>query len=303
MNVAGKVVLLGQMLQYHANIFTVTTCWCVTGTPCSSSLDFSCIHWHCDPLLSSNRRPSADTQQVSDIDTRFVCLYLSAHHRWLTNWPRRGLQIKFKTSHIIIFIVTLLLYLPRITECGCGSWAIGEVRDHILILCGVCILIRTLPHCFKKHGNGVLFHGCSYRIHHRPLHHLPGSVYRHISKKLSVLKPQSVFILIKIQQCIITVSWFNFPSLNLYDSFTFLTGKYFRSLPYILMGSLAIAGSLLCLLLPETSKRPLPETLLQMQPICGWVYIPGASSLYLKSFVISIGFSSGLLQGLCLASS
>ncbi|XP_071762816.1 solute carrier family 22 member 4 [Centroberyx gerrardi] len=51
--------------------------------------------------------------------------------------------------------------------------------------------------------------------------------------------------------------------------FIIYLGKYYKSLPYILMGSLAIFGSLLCLLLPESFGRVLPETMPQMQKICG----------------------------------
>lgn len=47
-----------------------------------------------------------------------------------------------------------------------------------------------------------------------------------------------------------------------------LVGRYNKTLPYLLMGSLAICGSILCLLLPETFKKPLPETMDQMQQIC-----------------------------------
>ncbi|XP_036975548.1 solute carrier family 22 member 5-like [Acanthopagrus latus] len=45
--------------------------------------------------------------------------------------------------------------------------------------------------------------------------------------------------------------------------------QYYKALPYILMGSLAISGAFLCFLLPETFRKPLPETLPQMQQICG----------------------------------
>lgn len=48
-----------------------------------------------------------------------------------------------------------------------------------------------------------------------------------------------------------------------------LAGQYYKSLPYILMGSLAICGALASLLLPETHKKPLPETIPQMLQICG----------------------------------
>uniref|UniRef100_A0A668B063 Solute carrier family 22 member 4 n=1 Tax=Myripristis murdjan TaxID=586833 RepID=A0A668B063_9TELE len=54
--------------------------------------------------------------------------------------------------------------------------------------------------------------------------------------------------------------------------FIIYLGKYYRSLPYILMGSLAIFGGLFCFLLPETYKKVLPETISQMQKICrNWV--------------------------------
>lgn len=62
----------------------------------------------------------------------------------------------------------------------------------------------------------------------------------------------------------------NHPS-NPYPPPCLPTGQYYKSLPYILMGSLAISGALACLLLPETHKRPLPETIPQMLQICGWV--------------------------------
>ncbi|XP_020494012.1 solute carrier family 22 member 4 [Labrus bergylta] len=54
--------------------------------------------------------------------------------------------------------------------------------------------------------------------------------------------------------------------------FIIYLGQYNKSLPYILMGSFAVIGAFLCLLLPETFNKPLPETLSQMQQIyrrCG----------------------------------
>ncbi|XP_071397636.1 solute carrier family 22 member 4 [Centroberyx affinis] len=50
--------------------------------------------------------------------------------------------------------------------------------------------------------------------------------------------------------------------------FIIYLGKYYKSLPYILMGSFAIFGGLLCFLLPESFGRVLPETMPQMQKIC-----------------------------------
>ncbi|KAM9348843.1 organic cation/carnitine transporter 2-like [Symphorus nematophorus] len=51
--------------------------------------------------------------------------------------------------------------------------------------------------------------------------------------------------------------------------FIIYLGQFYKSLPYILMGGLAITGAVLCLLLPETYKKALPETISQMQQICG----------------------------------
>ncbi|XP_061103265.1 solute carrier family 22 member 4-like [Conger conger] len=44
-------------------------------------------------------------------------------------------------------------------------------------------------------------------------------------------------------------------------------GTYYKSLPYILMGSLSVLGGLVSLLLPETYGMPLPETINHMQTI------------------------------------
>lgn len=61
--------------------------------------------------------------------------------------------------------------------------------------------------------------------------------------------------------------WFLSPC---HGKFYFLLfkGQYFKALPYILMGALAISGGVLCLLLPETYGKALPETIPQMQQIC-----------------------------------
>ncbi|XP_028277243.1 solute carrier family 22 member 5-like [Parambassis ranga] len=45
-------------------------------------------------------------------------------------------------------------------------------------------------------------------------------------------------------------------------------GRYFKVLPYIVMGVLAISGALVCLILPETFGKALPETIPEMQHIC-----------------------------------
>uniref|UniRef100_A0A3Q2PHF6 Solute carrier family 22 member 4 n=1 Tax=Fundulus heteroclitus TaxID=8078 RepID=A0A3Q2PHF6_FUNHE len=51
--------------------------------------------------------------------------------------------------------------------------------------------------------------------------------------------------------------------------FIIYLGKYYKALPYIVMGVLAISGGIICFLLPETYGRALPETIPQMQQICG----------------------------------
>ncbi|XP_014892976.1 solute carrier family 22 member 4-like isoform X1 [Poecilia latipinna] len=50
--------------------------------------------------------------------------------------------------------------------------------------------------------------------------------------------------------------------------FIIYLGKYYKALPYIVMGALAICGGIVCFMLPETFGRALPETLPQMQQIC-----------------------------------
>ncbi|KAI3373253.1 hypothetical protein L3Q82_006562 [Scortum barcoo] len=46
-------------------------------------------------------------------------------------------------------------------------------------------------------------------------------------------------------------------------------GQYYKALPYIIMGGLAISGVALCLLLPETYGKALPETISHMQQLRG----------------------------------
>ncbi|XP_018547785.1 solute carrier family 22 member 4 [Lates calcarifer] len=52
--------------------------------------------------------------------------------------------------------------------------------------------------------------------------------------------------------------------------FIIYLGQYYKALPYILMGCLAICGAISCLLLPETFGKALPETISQMQQIWRW---------------------------------
>lgn len=51
----------------------------------------------------------------------------------------------------------------------------------------------------------------------------------------------------------------------------FFPGTYNKALPYILMGSLTIASSVVNVFLPETLNKDLPETLEQMQKCHGYV--------------------------------
>ncbi|KAJ0061492.1 hypothetical protein NL108_005347 [Boleophthalmus pectinirostris] len=50
--------------------------------------------------------------------------------------------------------------------------------------------------------------------------------------------------------------------------FIIYLGRFYKALPYIIMGCLALTGALLSLILPESFGRSLPETIEEMQPIC-----------------------------------
>ncbi|CAJ1063485.1 solute carrier family 22 member 4-like [Xyrichtys novacula] len=50
--------------------------------------------------------------------------------------------------------------------------------------------------------------------------------------------------------------------------FIIYLGQFYKSLPYIVMGGVAVIGAILSLLLPETFNIPLPESVSQMQQIC-----------------------------------
>ncbi|KAF6721105.1 Solute carrier family 22 member 5 [Oryzias melastigma] len=51
--------------------------------------------------------------------------------------------------------------------------------------------------------------------------------------------------------------------------FIIYLGKYYKALPYIVMGVLALSGAVITFVLPETRGKVLPETIPQMQRICG----------------------------------
>ncbi|XP_068600773.1 solute carrier family 22 member 4-like [Brachionichthys hirsutus] len=51
--------------------------------------------------------------------------------------------------------------------------------------------------------------------------------------------------------------------------FLIFLGQYSKALPYLLIGGLPIFGAALCLVLPETHRKALPETVSQMQQMCG----------------------------------
>lgn len=51
--------------------------------------------------------------------------------------------------------------------------------------------------------------------------------------------------------------------------FIIYLGQVYKALPYIIMGGLALIGAFLCLLLPERFGKPLPETMAEVQQICG----------------------------------
>ncbi|CAG5871677.1 solute carrier family 22 member 4-like [Menidia menidia] len=49
--------------------------------------------------------------------------------------------------------------------------------------------------------------------------------------------------------------------------FIIYLGKYYKSLPYIVIGVLSLCGAMISLILPETYRKPLPESLSEMQSI------------------------------------
>ncbi|TDH05084.1 hypothetical protein EPR50_G00139990 [Perca flavescens] len=55
---------------------------------------------------------------------------------------------------------------------------------------------------------------------------------------------------------------------SIISPFILYLGQYYKPLPYILMGVLALFGAVSCFLLPETYGKALPETISQMQLIC-----------------------------------
>ncbi|KAJ8408769.1 hypothetical protein AAFF_G00245870 [Aldrovandia affinis] len=56
-------------------------------------------------------------------------------------------------------------------------------------------------------------------------------------------------------------------------------GNYYKSLPYILMGSLTVFSAFLSLLLPESHGMPLPETINHMQTVQGYKKKPTSYNL------------------------
>lgn len=55
----------------------------------------------------------------------------------------------------------------------------------------------------------------------------------------------------------------------LHSASLLFTGTYNKVLPYVLMGSLTIAASVVNFFLPETLNKDLPETVEQMQECQG----------------------------------
>lgn len=138
----------------------------------------------------------------------------------------------------------------RSPSCGRAAGDVGQVRRDGVLLRALRHVLGALPHCHQKHGHGLLLHGCTARNHHLPISHLSGSVTCRFVGKLHL----GLLLLCHI--------------VNISFVLVLHVGRYDRALPYILMGSLAIFGSIMCLLLPETFGKPLPETMEQMQTIC-----------------------------------
>lgn len=170
----------------------------------------------------------------------------------LSYFSYRGTISKTPTICFLCLLFSRVTAAHRTSYCGRAVGDVGEVRRDGVLLCGLHRVLGALPHRHQKHGYGLLLHGCSGRNHQLPVHHLSGSVARR-----SVRKP-----------CLHLLPPLLPPPQPLCVVLLLLPGRYNKKLPYILMGSLAICGSILCLLLPETFKKPLPETMDQMQQIC-----------------------------------
>lgn len=65
--------------------------------------------------------------------------------------------------------------------------------------------------------------------------------------------------------------FFSFCMCWLLTSPSLFPGIYFYYLPYITLGALAVGSALSALFLPETFRKPLPQTIEQMPKRKGWV--------------------------------
>lgn len=157
------------------------------------------------------------------------------------------------SSKNIIFFASIFHFSAacRSTNCGRAAGDVGQVWCDGVLLRGLRRVLRALPYCHQEYGHGLLLHGCSARNHQLPIYHLSGSVTCQLVRKLRLY--------LLLLYCHL---------LNISFVLVLLLGQYNKALPYILMGSLAIFGSIMCLILPETFRKPLPETMEQMQQIC-----------------------------------
>lgn len=68
----------------------------------------------------------------------------------------------------------------------------------------------------------------------------------------------------------------------------FIEGPFSRALPLIVFGSLAVAAGLVSLLLPETLRQKLPETLSDAAIFGKWVTKIMRSRRYFKRSILNI---------------
>lgn len=168
-----------------------------------------------------------------------------------------------------------LSFPPPSLSSGCSSlgndW---EVWLHDGLQYGVHLHCWALPYCPQERRHGHVLLCCTHWQHHSSLRHL----FRWVERQCGGVLRCSLLNVIFPTPCLSGVLLvFVFVFLHL----LLVTGTYNKALPYILMGSLTIASSIVNWFLPETLNKDLPETVEQMQECQGWV----------KSFQLSFSWS------------
>lgn len=138
----------------------------------------------------------------------------------------------------------------------------------------VCLHHRALPNCTQEHSHRNNHH----HIQARKLHH-PVSIE---SKWVNWVWMTTSFLFWWLISCthMFILGLYTFINTSSLESFahmhllyewshlwtsSLMLGSYFKYLPYITLGALAVVTAFVALFLPETYKQSLPETVQQMQ--------------------------------------